>query len=133
MRVLIIDPTPFQRRILGLLLEARGIDAVEGHGSLAEILVPPGPGDLVFCDAGMLATGIPRALSGARVIATAPEKSDELLAAAVSQGADTFLTKPYTEAGVASAFHDLELREAAETVARSGAMRRRAPASTRRT
>lgn len=133
MRVFVIDPAPFQRRILGLLLEARGIVGVEGHATPDEIVDPARPGDLVFCDATMIATGIPRALSGARVVATGPEKADDVLAAAVNAGADAFLAKPYTEAGVAAAFHDLDLREAAEAVARGGALRRRAASSTRRT
>lgn len=109
MRVLIIDPAPFQRRILALLLEARGFPSAEGYASDEEITGAPGAADLVFCDAASCANGLPDVLKLAPVIVTGPEKADAVIADAVTAGASAFLAKPYTEAALGTALDDLSL------------------------
>ncbi len=109
MRVLIVDPAPFQRRILALLLEARGFVATEGFGSVSEITTRPGAEDIVFCDAAACVPEIPVALKRASLIVTGPEKADAVIAEAVTAGAAAFLAKPYTEAALETALDDLSL------------------------
>lgn len=128
MRVLVVDPTPFQRRILALLLEARGIPGVESAAHPDE-LSPADPGDLVFCEASLLVPAIPSGLARGMVIATGTEKADAVLAEAVAAGAAAFLTKPYTEARLGLALADLELRRTPK--ARRAKMAPRAPGSVR--
>lgn len=94
--IAVVEPVPFQRTILVKLLEAEGV---------VEIGESAGPDDIVFMPAADFG-----AEQNGRVIVTAPESEDALLADCIARGAAAFCAKPFTRERVAAALRDVGLR-----------------------
>jgi len=107
MKAVIIDPIPYQRRILVRLLEAQGHAAIEERDDLAAAPLPVGPGDVLFVEAALHEAAPPEfVVSGALVIVTGAERIEPLIARQFERGAHAFLAKPYTREGLLAALAD---------------------------
>ncbi|HBW48104.1 TPA: hypothetical protein DEF17_09300 [bacterium] len=109
MRIAVVDKEEFQRRILILLLESIGKEKVESYASLEEISNQFHNEDIVIIDLYNFEKFQIVRDSKPFVIVSAQERHDKLLADSLSNGADSFILKPFTKEGLEQAIKDAKL------------------------
>jgi CheY-like chemotaxis protein len=114
MKAVIIDPVPYQRRILARLLETEGHEAIEERNDLLAATPRFNEGDILFVEAAIHDEATPGLVaSGALVIVTGAERIESLIARQFERGAHAFLAKPYTREGLLAALADGKLMKEA--------------------